>query len=301
MKVDGVFSGGGIKAFAFLGALAECDRLGIKFERVAGASAGALIAALIAAGYRHQEIKKIIDTVNTEKFLDPHPVAKKVPIIKWLWLYFSLGLYQGKYIEKWIDDLLRAKGIRTFSDVDQSLYIIGADITNGRIAVFPDDLEPVYGIKPETFPVSKAVRISISIPYFFRPIKIIGPGSKQNMFIDGGTLSNFPYWIFKQKKLAQPRPTLGIKLSAEESPVPDQPINNAFDMLPAIVSTMIQAHDSRHISNSEAKNIMFIPIDEDIKATDFDLKQKDKDYLYHLGEESANTFFQTWSPKINFS
>jgi len=50
--VDGAFEGGGAKGFCYLGALDAISRSGIWFDRVAGCSAGAITAALIAAGYR---------------------------------------------------------------------------------------------------------------------------------------------------------------------------------------------------------------------------------------------------------
>ena len=49
--VDGVFSGGGIKGIALIGAIEEIEKRGYRFKRVAGASAGAIIASLIAARY----------------------------------------------------------------------------------------------------------------------------------------------------------------------------------------------------------------------------------------------------------
>ncbi|MFD2637420.1 patatin-like phospholipase family protein [Piscibacillus salipiscarius] len=294
MEVDGVFSGGGIKAFAFLGALDECERQDIRFKRIVGASSGALIAALITAGYKPGELKTIIDQIDTEKFLDPHPIAKHIPLVKWLWLYFRLGLYQGDYIENWIEDLLKAKGVHTFADLNDNLYIVGADITNGRIAIFPDDLENIYGIDSSMFSVAKAVRISISIPYFFQPINLKTNHVNKCVFVDGGTLSNFPYWVFKQEKLKNNRPSLGIKLSSNDPVVPGQKIKTAFDMLPAIVSTMIHAHDTKYISNKEAENIMFIPINDEVNATDFDLSQEKKDYLYNIGKESAKKHFSSW-------
>ncbi|GEL77354.1 patatin-like phospholipase family protein [Tenuibacillus multivorans] len=294
MEVDGVFSGGGIKAFAFLGALEVCEKRGITFNRVAGTSAGALIASLIAAGYRHEEVRQILNAQDTGNFLDPHPFAKKLPFLKWLSLYFRLGLYRGEYIEKWIDRLLAQKGVRTFGDLPDNLFIIGTDITNGRLAVFPDDLEPYYGIKPSNFPVSKAVRISISIPYFFQPIKLLTKSNYLSLFIDGGTLSNFPFWIFTSEENTKVRPTLGIKLSAKKSSLPKQKIDNAVDMLPAIIWTMIQAHDSRYVSEETAKDIMFIPIN-DISATDFDLDAEEKRYLFEIGRLKAESFFRKWS------
>ena len=48
MYIDGVFSGGGIKGIALIGAIEEIENRGYQFKRVAGASAGAIIASLIS-------------------------------------------------------------------------------------------------------------------------------------------------------------------------------------------------------------------------------------------------------------
>ncbi len=52
LEIDGVFEGGGAKGAAYIGALTNLQEKGIWFKRVAGSSAGAITAALIAAGYR---------------------------------------------------------------------------------------------------------------------------------------------------------------------------------------------------------------------------------------------------------
>ena len=59
MEVDGVFSGGGIKGFAYVGAIQILEERGIQFKRVAGTSAGAILAAFIAAGFNAQELEEI--------------------------------------------------------------------------------------------------------------------------------------------------------------------------------------------------------------------------------------------------
>ncbi|MFL6517624.1 MAG: patatin-like phospholipase family protein, partial [Bacillus sp. (in: firmicutes)] len=61
MYIDGVFSGGGIKGFALIGACAEIENKGLRFVRVAGTSAGSIVAALIAAGYTSKEIYQLVD------------------------------------------------------------------------------------------------------------------------------------------------------------------------------------------------------------------------------------------------
>ncbi len=59
MKLDGVFSGGGIKGIALIGAYEEIEKRGYQFDRVAGASAGAIIAALISAQYSSKDLSNI--------------------------------------------------------------------------------------------------------------------------------------------------------------------------------------------------------------------------------------------------
>src|SRR6266480_4781131 len=46
----GVFQGGGCRAAAFAGAYDAAFKLGVRFSEVAGTSAGAIVAALLAAG-----------------------------------------------------------------------------------------------------------------------------------------------------------------------------------------------------------------------------------------------------------
>lgn len=55
MEYDLVFEGGGAKGVAFVGALQIFERYGHKPRRLIGASAGAITACLIAAGYNSQE------------------------------------------------------------------------------------------------------------------------------------------------------------------------------------------------------------------------------------------------------
>ena len=60
LKADGVFQGGGVKATAFTGAICRLEEEGMMWQRLAGTSAGAIIAAFLAVGYRGKEIKKIM-------------------------------------------------------------------------------------------------------------------------------------------------------------------------------------------------------------------------------------------------
>ena len=56
MEYVGIFEGGGAKGFAHVGALKATEERGIQFSEVGGTSAGAIIAALVAAGFKADEL-----------------------------------------------------------------------------------------------------------------------------------------------------------------------------------------------------------------------------------------------------
>src|SRR5690606_14089666 len=101
MLIDGVFSGGGLKGFALVGAYQVLEEKGYRFHRVAGTSAGAILASFIAAGYSAKEIEKMLDEQDFQVLLDPRKTIIPLPLMKWFQLYWRLGLYQGNALENW--------------------------------------------------------------------------------------------------------------------------------------------------------------------------------------------------------
>ena len=292
MYIDGVFSGGGIKGFALIGACDEIEEKGMRFARLAGTSAGSIVAALIAAGYTSKEIFQLVDELDLSKLLDARKTIIPFPFAKWLLVYWRLGLYKGNQLEKWLCEKLEAKGLKTFADLPpQALRVIASDLSNGRMIVLPDDLQK-YGIAPGSFSIAKAIRISCSIPYFFEPVKMRSMDG-MNVLVDGGVLSNFPMWLFDQENVQKVRPVLGIKLNASEYEHEKHKIKNAVQLFAALFETMKDAHDSRYISKKHVKNIIFIPT-EGVLSTEFSLTEEKKRELFNLGKEKAKQFLKTW-------
>ncbi|MDE5412265.1 patatin-like phospholipase family protein [Alkalihalobacterium chitinilyticum] len=294
MKIDGVFAGGGVRAFAFIGATQVLEEKGYTFERLAGTSAGALFSALLKAGYTSHELNDMLNELNVAEFMDGRKTILPFKWMKWAQLYFNLGMYKGDALEQWIDEKLAKKGIKTFADVPEgTLKIIASDLSRGQIVVLPDDL-PAYGIIPEKFSIARAVRMSSSIPYFFEPVKVYNPSGKKSYIVDGGVLSNFPLWIF-MKDINQKivRPVLGFRLTPDLDEIPPHEIKNGIDMFQSLFETMRKAHDVRYIVKEHAKNIVFIPV-TDVKATDFDLSEEKKEALILLGRERTHKFLKKW-------
>ncbi|MGM9926224.1 MAG: patatin-like phospholipase family protein [Bacillus sp. (in: firmicutes)] len=292
MIIDGVFSGGGMKGYALVGAYQVLEERGYQFKRTAGTSAGAIIASFIMAGYTGKEIEEMMMEMNTEVLLDER-IGTNVPFAKWLMLYWKLGLYKGDKLEQWISGKLAAKGIYTFGDLSpHSFRIVASDVTNGIIVVLPDDLEK-YHFDSMTFPVARAIRMSCSIPYFFEPVKL-NSRRPYTYIVDGGVLSNFPMWLFDKENVKNLRPVIGVKLSDNKDELPPRKIDNAIAMFGALFETMKDAHDNRYISRRHEKNIIFIPT-KNVSATDFDLSSENKQELIRLGRRSAETFLRKWT------
>lgn len=58
--VDLVFQGGGIKGIALVGAYSVLEERGYQLVNMAGASAGAIVATLVAAGYSAEELYDVM-------------------------------------------------------------------------------------------------------------------------------------------------------------------------------------------------------------------------------------------------
>lgn len=292
MIVDGVFSGGGIKGFAYVGAIQALEERGIQFRRVAGTSAGAILATFLAAGFNAEELETIFDELNIKKLLDSPKRVFKLPFLKWINLYLNLGLYRGKLLEKFFQEILAKKGVCTFGDLPAgALRLVASDLTNGRIIVLPDDLEK-YGVNSETFPVARALRMSCGIPFFFEPV-YLRSGKRESVVVDGGVLSNFPLWIFDNGH--KERPILGLKLSSASEEMEPHKIENAIDLFEALFTTMKDAHDKRYISRKHERDIIFIPV-EHYSATQFDIDEETKQKLMSIGRERTIQFLRKWSP-----
>jgi len=68
LKADAVFEGGGVKGIGFVGAIAVAEERGFTWQNVAGTSAGAIVATLIAAGYTAGEMREILSNLDYNNF-----------------------------------------------------------------------------------------------------------------------------------------------------------------------------------------------------------------------------------------
>ncbi len=305
--VDLVFEGGGVKGIALVGAFSVLEERGYQPQNMAGASAGAIVAALVAAGYTATELRRIIGKLDYDHFKD-EGWEDRIPLAgRSLSILKDLGVYEGEAFLAWMRELLEAKGIRTFGDLVRredaepkyryKAQVIASDATERRLLVLPRDA-PRLGIgDPDDLNVALAVRMSMSIPIFFEPVKFANAQTgREHLIVDGGMLSNFPVWLFDAEEPLWP--TFGLKLVEKpRAPIGDQlrqesprsGVLSIIDYLRSLVDTMMAAHDRLYIEEHDFDRT--IAIDTlGVGTTEFDLSEERAMGLFESGRTAAEKF-----------
>jgi NTE family protein len=330
---DAVFEGGGVLGTAFLGAARLCDDVGVRWHALAGTSAGAITAALLAADLNIDQLEQAVGRLDYLSLLsqktsrlvfngDPgddldHPAL----LLTNLALAGELGEYGTDPLRDWLDEALRWPGKQTFGDVwdrggvpDRQLKVVVSDLSRGEMRVLPDDLEqrpaaqpgqarppayrPPLTARQRAFPVAEAVRLSMSIPFFFAPGTLDNPDGSRSVVVDGGILSNFPLWIYDEDVPGRPPawPTFGFRLVDSSATTP-APIDSVTGLFAAMLRTMMLASDRRYLSQRHLGRVIDVDLAGlGLTATQFGLTDAQKDALYARGYEAARRFFvERWS------
>jgi NTE family protein len=313
-SVDLVFEGGGVKGIGLAGAFSLLEERGYRAQNVAGTSAGAITAALIAAGFTASELREIVFSLDFREFEDRRWYERVGHAGFGLNLLRETGLYRGHVFYEWMKARLDEKKIRTFADLDTGyedpryksrLQVIVSDVTARQLLVLPRDAE-VLGIDPMQLEVAQAVRMSMSIPIFFEPVRVQNPKTNhEHLIVDGGMLSNFPVWLFDAEHGDPPAwPTFGCLLV---EPDPKSPITERLpepqrgrrgarglvQLLSAMLHTMMEAHDRLYLEQATFARTIGIPT-LGVGTTEFDLAPDRKEALYQSGRDAAASFLESW-------
>jgi NTE family protein len=155
-----VLAGGGARSFAHIGVIEELERAGVVIDRVAGTSAGAVVAALFAAGLTAEQT----DAVIYDEFIRRNPLGDvTVP---------RLGLIRG---ERTAAGLRRHVGHVIFEELPRELHVVSTDLLRRTSVIHSRGS------------VSDAVAASLRIPGIFPPLSLDGV-----VHVDGAVLDNLP-------------------------------------------------------------------------------------------------------------
>ena len=313
LKADLVLEGGGVKGIGLVGAILTLSDKGYVFPRVAGTSAGAIVASLIAAhqvaGKPLSNIEAIMNSVDYTKFQDEGPIERRTGTAgEAMELILHMGIAKGEYLVEWLGNILSDLGVHTFADLaisetddpgtglpaDQRFRLVvhTSDISRGVLVRLPWDCG-YYGQDPSTMQVVDAVRASMSIPFFFRPVSVSTPTGKVS-WVDGGMLSNFPITVFDRTDGARPRwPTWGVKLSAKPDAVQvDRPANNDLQLALSCLQTLMSGWDRYHLDDQNVTQRTVFVDTGSISATNFGITKDEQSQLFDSGRQAGEYFLK---------
>ena len=285
-----------MRGIGLVGAVSKFEEYGYRFRNVAGSSAGAIIASLIAAGYTADELHEELTKVEFGKFKQSAFWHGLGPIGAAIGAAKNFGMYSATYFEKWLEELLAKKGVSTFADIKRSLKLTASDITDGKMIVLPDDLQK-FGIEPADFKVATAVRMSMSIPLFFEPYKLVDKEGLLHYIVDGGMLSNYPIWLLDDgKKLDVP--VFGIRFARSTGQEKSRK-DNIFTYIKQLVSTAIDVRENEYQIFARGDKQRTVTIStrigkKPVSMTDFEMSRELIDGMYNNGVYAADIFLREW-------
>ena len=310
-SVDLVLSGGGVLGIGHVGAVSVLEERGFEFQRIAGTSAGSIVAALLAAGMSSAQLHELVAGLEYPRFLD-QDALDRVPLVgPPLSVVLENGYAEGNYFTNFLAGELDKLGVRTFGDLrirDDAgadprpehrwrLVVMAADVTRGQLLRLPWDYER-YGLDPDEQPVAAAVRASISVPYLFEPFKLEYPGG-ESLLVDGGLISNYPIDAFDRTDGKRRRwPTFGVTL------IPQLPAGDTrllpplrvlrlfpgFRFLEAVVTTAVVGRDQGYLAQPWVGD-RSIEVDSlGVNPFDFTIGREVVERLYESGRRAAAEF-----------
>ena len=316
---DLVLSGGGVKGIGLVGAVVALMDAGYRAQRVSGTSAGSIVGAVVAAAsmgdrLSPEEVKELALQLDYHKFTDPGPLERLPLLGPSLAVLRGNGIYKGDYAHDWVRSQLENLGVRTFGDLAirddalppeqrYKLVVTVADVTTGQLVRLPWDYRRVYGLDPDKQSVADAVRASMAIPFFFRPVKLRSTTGLTSTLVDGGILSNFPIDSLDRADSRKPRwPSFGVTV------LPNLPEGNdkvipalaplrmlaAPHLLEEVITTALVGRDQAYL-NEPWVAARAIRVDStDVGFLDFDISDNEIEALYAKGYAAAKEFLSTW-------
>ncbi len=160
MKISLVLGSGGARGYAHIGVIEELERAGFEIASISGASMGALVGGLYAAGGLEAYKEWVLG-------LDVWDVAALLDIS-----FDKRGLIKGE---------------RVFAKLHEIVGDVRIEELPIKYTAVATDIEQNKEVWFQKGDLLQAIRASISIPSFFTPVQI-----ERRLLVDGGVLNPLP-------------------------------------------------------------------------------------------------------------
>ncbi len=202
-SVGVVLSGGGARALAHIGALAELLDAGVQIDRVGGCDTGAFIGAMFAMGMEPAEI----DARCYEEWVRRSPLSDyRIP---------RTSLIRGERVRALLERNLPG----TIEELPREFFCVSGDLVNGGLVVHRQGS------------LSQAVLASMSIPGLIAPTIV-----DERLLVDGAMLNSLPVDVMAA---THEGPIIAVDVTAQEAPRIS--VNGRGDeQLPALGETLLR-------------------------------------------------------------
>lgn len=194
-KVGLVLSGGGSKGVAHIGVIRALEEAEIPIDYITGTSMGAIIGGLYAAGYSPDEMEELITSTEFRNWstgtIDPkYTYYFKAPARTAAWADFKFRVDSA--IKPALPTNLVSPMMMDFAFLEvYSDASAAADYDFNKLMVpfkcVASDISKAQPVILESGELGKAIRASMTFPFYFKPIRI-----DSVLMFDGGLYNNFP-------------------------------------------------------------------------------------------------------------
>ena len=277
LKYSCLFGGGAIRGLAYVGTIRALEELGIEYDIIAGSSVGAIIASLVACGYKSYEIENFFMKVKFDLFKDIH-----------LGFGDGFALSKGGIFQNWLNELLSSKfdkitdRVVNFGDIEKKLIIITTDIKNFKPVEFST-------YKTPEFSVAQAIKISSSMPGLMAPYEY-----NNSYLVDGDLQKASPMWKLSPYFDNSEGRILEFRLEGDYSKDEKNPIS----FINTIYSCVTE-FASDFVSEIYGKNDKYDCISINTGSVffaDFNLSKDERRKLIELGYEQTMNYFKKVLP-----
>jgi len=254
-KVGLVLSGGAARGLAHIGVLKALEEQNIAIDFIAGTSMGAAVGGLYAAGWRAQELERMVLELDWQWALSDTQPRQQVPfrrkqddrdfLLKQKLSFrddgslgLPLGVIQGQnlnlLLESW---LVHSNEVRDFDKLPIPFRAVATDIASGEKVVF------AAGHLPQ------AIRASMSIPAAFTPAEVDG-----RLLVDGGMVDNIPIDVARQMGA-----TRIIAIDIGTPLAPREQLKSVFDVLNQTTTLMTRKNSEAQLATLKSDDILIQP------------------------------------------
>lgn len=273
------FSGGGIRAVSYVGALEVLASHGLltHVKEYIGISAGAFMAFSLCIGYSLEDLRKVcfefdfglIRNIEPENILD---------------FFENFGIDNGDKLQRLLESLLKQKNLPndlTFQEFYEKLpgqpqlRCFATDLNTCQPKEFSRSLTP--NIK-----LIDALRASMSLTFYFTPIRDPETG---HFLTDGGVLHNYPmnFLTADERKVS-----LGLTFSMDHAT--NKSISDIYDFLHQMFACVYLPRNKK-VMDEATENTIVLP-NGDYPAWNFEASKTDRETLSTMAGEATLEFLR---------